>query len=601
VTSLFHSYAVRTSVLVLAFIPFWLAHTAYAQAPPLAPEDIGRERERPGFERLPPPEYQVPEQVPSLKLPPAPAPREEKRLSGAPQVYVRKFRITGVTVFTEGDLAAITAPYEDRKITSEELQELRKKLTLHYVNKGYINSGAVIPDQEVTDNIIEIQVIEGHLTWIEIHGDPWLRPGYVRQRIALDTGPPLNIKRLQDRLLILQQNPLIERLDAELGPGAAPGEGLLKVEVEEARPYEVGIGYDNHRSPSIGAERFQIWGALHNLTGWGDELEVQYGLTEGLDDISVSYTAPFTVYDTSLSLWFQRSDAAIVEDPFSQLDTESESETYGIELRQPFYFTPYHTLAATFSFERRNSLTTLFGEPFPFSLGVPVAGDDVGESDVAPLRFGLDWLHRSQDQVIAARTTFSFGLDVLGATSNEPDANGRFANCPFSDICPDGQFFAWLGQFQWARRLRFWESELLFRTDLQIAGDPLLPLEKFSVGGARSVRGYRENQFVRDNGWSSSLEWRVPVFRLPIPYLTTRSDEGTVQIAPFFDIGRSWDTDTDTVEAEMLYSIGLGVRWDPTRNIHAELYWGEALTPVENPSDDLQDAGIHFQVLARLF
>jgi hypothetical protein len=25
------------------------------------------------------------------------------------------------------------------------------------------------------------------------------------------------------------------------------------------------------------------------------------------------------------------------------------------------------------------------------------------------------------------------------------------------------------------------------------------------------------------------------------------------------------------------------------------------LTAVENPSDDLQDAGIHFQVLARLF
>jgi hemolysin activation/secretion protein len=86
--------------------------------------------------------------------------------------------------------------------------------------------------------------------------------------------------------------------------------------------------------------------------------------------------------------------------------------------------------------------------------------------------------------------------------------------------------------------------------------------------------------------------------------MATRSDEGTVQIAPFFDIGRSWDTDTDTVEAEMLYSIGLGVRWDPTRNIHAELYRGEvltALTPVENPSDDLQDARIHFQVLARLF
>ena len=147
----------------------------------------------------------------------------------------------------------------------------------------------------------------------------------------------------------------------------------------------------------------------------------------------------------------------------------------------------------------------------------------------------------------------------------------------------------------------FGRAKLLFRTDLQLANDALLPLEAFSVGGAHSVRGYREDQFVRDNGWASSLEWRVPVVRLPIPYLTTRSDEGMVQIAPFFDIGRSWFTDLDTPAPELIYSIGLGVRWDPTRHIHAELYWGEALTNVETPGNDLQDDGIHFQVLVRLF
>jgi hypothetical protein len=35
---------------------------------------------------------------------------------------------------------------------------------------------------------------------------------------------------------VIQQNRLIDPLDADFGPGAAEDEGILKVEVEEARP-----------------------------------------------------------------------------------------------------------------------------------------------------------------------------------------------------------------------------------------------------------------------------------------------------------------------------------------------------------------------------
>jgi hypothetical protein len=34
------------------------------------------------------------------------------------------------------------------------------------------------------------------------------------------------------------------------------------------------------------------------------------------------------------------------------------------------------------------------------------------------------------------------------------------------------------------------------------AGDRLVPLEQLSLGGRHTVRGYRENQLVRDSGWA---------------------------------------------------------------------------------------------------
>jgi hemolysin activation/secretion protein len=101
---------------------------------------------------------------------------------------------------------------------------------------------------------------------------------------------------------------------------------------------------------------------------------------------------------------------------------------------------------------------------------------------------------------------------------------------------PDGEFFAWLGQFQWVRRFDPWGAQLVFRTDVQLAEDPLLSLEQFAMGGHATVRGYRENELVRDNGIISSLEVRVPLW-------SDTPGRPMVELAPFFDWGNSWNTD----------------------------------------------------------
>ncbi len=547
-----------------------------AQTPPPSGGAGLEQIQRPRIERPPLPEYRPPEEAPERVLPPPPPPKEE-RLTAQPKVWVREFRITGNTALTERELSQVVAPYENRTITSEELQEVRQKLTLHYVNKGYINSGVVIPDQEVKEGVIRLEVIEGRLVDIKVSGNTWLRSGYVRKRLALGAEPPLNIYRLQERLLILRQNPLIERINAELAPGVSPGEGILSVKVAEERPYFLGVAVNNYRPPSIGGEQFEVTASHNDLTGWGDALWVRYGLTEGLDNVTAAYTIPLNAHDTTLNLRFDRSDALVIEDPFNELDITSKLETYGVSLRHPFYLTPYQTFAIALTLDRRHSKTFLLGQPFSFTPGVRN-----GESDVTVLRFSQEWLARSLSQVIAVRSSFSVGIDALGATVN--------------DIGPDGRFFSWLGQLQWARRLPYRDSEVLFRSDLQLASEPLLPLEKFPVGGANSVRGYRENQLVRDNGWVSSLELRVPIVRLPIPGLTRRPEEGMILLAPFVDFGWSWNTDSPTPEPEILYSVGIGVRWDPTRTIHGQLYWGKALKDIDNPGKDLQDDGIHFLV-----
>ena len=60
--------------------------------------------------------------------------------------------------------------------------------------------------------------------------------------------------------------------------------------------------------------------------------------------------------------------------------------------------------------------------------------------------------------------------------------------------------------------------------------DRQLPtLEQFAVGGVDSVRGYQENQLVRDQGLTASLELRVPVLR--------KQERDVLEAVPFFDVG----------------------------------------------------------------
>jgi hemolysin activation/secretion protein len=530
---------------------------------------------RPGDERPELPGFEAPGPGPELILPPIPkpAPSERGRLGAAPILFVRAYRFEGNTAFTDQELEQVAAPWTQREITSADLQALRDAVTLHYVSAGYVTSGALIPDQSPEDGVVEVRIVEGTLEAIEVEDPGWLRASYVRSRLERAASTPLDVIALEERIQLLQQDPHIRKIAAELRPGSEPGKAQLHVEAEEAPPWSVVLESNNYQPPSIGAYGGHFALGWNDVTGFGDAAAFAFDVTESLREYDALYSIPLTRWDTMLELAAQITKSKVVESPFDELDIESETESYGVTLQQPLFTTLSTTLSAFLTGEWRRSQNFLLGEGFPFVPGP----DEDGVAKLALLRFGQDAAWRDRSQVIAVRSMFTFGLDVLGATENSG-----------SDV-PDGTFVAWLGQLQWVRRFdSLWGIETLFRTDLQLSTQPLLGLEQFAVGGHATVRGYRENQVVRDQGVVSSIEVRIPVWR---------SVEGQpiVQLAPFFDIGHSWNKKRPTDGPRTLPSFGIGLRWAVTRFIHAEIYWGQNINDVYG-SGNLQDHGVQFSV-----
>lgn len=561
-----------TCALVLGLLSSEPARAQALQGPiPPRPDLVLPRLQQPQREPLPTPEFAPSEPAPSVVLPPVPRPEPDDRLGSQIRVMVRQIRIVGSTVFPPQELAQMAAPYENRVITSEELQRLRDELTRIYVDRGYINSGATIPDQQVVDGIITIRITEGELTRVEVTGNERLRAGYLSGRVDIeDMGKPLNVATLQSRLLLLRQNPLIERIEAQLVPGDIPGEAVLELNVIEARPYFASVTLANDNPPSTGSNRALLWLGHRNLSGWGDALSLGLGLTEGSKDFNARYALPVSTRGTELGFLYWKTAAEVIEAPFNELDIESDTATAGVSLTHPFYLTPNRQFSAGLTLQRRHNETQLLG--FPFSL-YPGAQD--GKSTVTVLRWYQDWLDRGVDQVFAARSTLSFGIEAFGASVGPG---------------PDSRFVSWLGQCQWVKRLGVRGIQALLRADVQLADDRLLPMEQFAVGGMRTVRGYRENTLVRDNAVVMSGEVRLPLYGI------AEALRG-VQLAAFVDYGRAWNHGGSTPPPPNISSIGVGVLWDPTPGLHAELYWGYRLRKVPNPWNDLQDYGINFAVI----
>jgi len=491
---------------------------------------------RPPDRNIPLPTVPLPPSSPDLLKPNSPTIPEDQGLNIVGTTTVERFEILGSTVFSSAELAKATASFTKRPITFAELLQARAAITELYISRGYITSGAIIPPQKLQNGIVKIQVLEGSLEEIKVTGTTKLNPEYIRSRLAIATDKPLNRDRLIEALQLLQLNPLIKTVSAELSAGVRPGTNFLEVQVTEAQSFNAQILLDNKRSPSVGTFRRQGQITEANLLGQGDSLTAAYTNTDGSNAYDLSYTLPINPSNGTIQFGYNNNNSRVTEIPFNSLDIISASRSYEITFRQPLIQTPTQELALGFTASHRQSETAILGTPFPLSVGA----DDQGRTRVSVLRFFQEFTQRSSQEVLAWRSQISWGLGLL-ATINK-------------DNIPDSRFLAWRGQGQYVKLLAP-DTLLLLRGDLQLADRALLPLEQFGIGGQDTVRGYRQDLLLSDNGITATAELRLPILRSP-------EVQGLLQVTPFFDIGSGWNSGgRGNSGTNPIMGTGLGLRY----------------------------------------
>jgi len=521
--------------------------------------------------------------------PPAPAPA-----AGGPRFVLEgvRFVFAGPPAPTQEILRDGASPLIGQAVSHADLEALRRALTGALVAEGYVNSGLLLPDQRIEDGIVTYQVVIGRLADVRMTGEGLaldgpaglgrLDPDYVTDRLGADPEAAFDIDDLRESLRRLLRDRNIARVDAAVRPGDARGEAVLDLAVETRRPLDLAFTLDNATRAELGQVTAATSVVARNLVGVGDALAVEAQLSQGVREVVAQIDAPLWAGGPSLFLSGEHARARVVEAPLRELDITSRFDRIGVGLAAPVVATAQRDVGVSLAFDLKATRSELGGEPFSFSPGVRD-----GETRLSVAEFATTWIERRQDATLALRSALRAGLPVFGATDNGDDA-------------PDALFVAWIGQAQAAARLDP-RVTVLARAQVQLASEKLLPAEKVAIGGAATVRGYREGALIGDQAFAGTLEARLGVAELAVPSLTPPGHDATVNLIPFLDYGVVWDKGgRDDTRAAL--GVGAGLSWSPNPSITASLAVGFALrdAPDLGPEGGLQENGVHFALSFQL-
>lgn len=519
--------------------------------------------------------------------------------------FIEKRRVVGNTVLTteiEDKIKDFKAEKrknvenEGQKFTIEELNNLAISITQLYLEKGYITSKAQLNLEEILDwenneEVPIIQVIEGEIRYEDITVRKEDESGskfknYICQRIALGaTKIPFNATSVEEQLRLLKTNPLFESVTARLKPSGEDGKTKLEIIVEEADPFFATFGFDNYSPPSIGDVQMVADLGYRGLTGLGDTFFVSYRpKVENFNtyNLDINYQVPLNPMAGSLQFRVSLQNNEVISSSdrdlqklLETIDINGDSQYYEISYRQPVIRSPKEELAFSVGLNYRNGQNFVSDQPVAFGCGV--GNNGVCRTNV--LLLGQDYTLRQETGAWAFRSQFRVGTGIFKVTQNpEP--------------IPDGYFFSWLGQIQRVQLIND-RNFLIIQGDIQLTPDALVPSEQFVIGGAQSVRGYRQNVRAGDNGFRISIEDRITIVR----------DKDTAipvfQLAPFFDMGSIWNNPKNpNIEPDQTFvaGIGLGLIWQPVEEMNIRLDYGYPIIDLKDRGDNIQDDGLYFNI-----
>lgn len=441
-------------------------------------------------------------------------------------MIIQQIEVTGSSVFPSEQLRGFISLKPGDIFNQKVLKSDTDKIAKFYEKKDYILD-TIRPNIDPKKGLVSVRVIEAVVEEIKVEGNKRTKDYVVKRNLSTKVGQVLKKRRLQRDLERLNNIGYFSSVNIEPEAGSEPGKLVLVVKVKEQKTglATLGVGYTGGGS---GAVRSGVTGAIslseRNFGGKGYGGSIQWQRGVNVDALNVSYFDP-AINDNRDSFGFSVYRSSVTD--IQQAVSGSNPVVY-----------------ALYDYKNSGGNAT-FGHPFSDDLSLFLT--------LKTEKLELVKSPNSQYKPMGMGSGTSNSAAISGLYDTRDDMfnplSGSFVSGSYQVaggiLSGDYQFSK--VQLELRQYFPVWKNKTIaLRAWGGILNGGAPATEYFYVGGADSIRGYPENNFLGSRMVVMNAEFRFPIAKIKI-----------LNGAIFADAGNAWFPGQNS---KLYTDAGVGIR-----------------------------------------
>jgi len=410
-----------------------------------------------------------------------------------------ELRVKGNTLLDRKQIERTVYRFLGPKKTIDTVESARTALEQLYHTNGYQTIAVDIPEQDVVNGVVNLQVVEGKVERLRVTESRYFALGGIKAKVPeLAEGHVPNMPKMQEQLAELSKESPDRKIVPVMRAGETPGSIEVDLKVKDELPLHGKVEVNGRNTNNTSRLRSLALVRYDNLWQKFHSASFMYQLSpEAPDEVEVmvgTYVMPLFDSGTRLALYGVWSDSNSQIAQAGALSVIGKGNIFGARVVQPLSSPKNYTHSLTAGFDYKD-----------FKEDLALTGADSINTPItyAPFlaQYSGNW--RGEESLLTFNLGLNFSVRGLGNDQKE------FANKRFM---AQSNYMYLTGGMNYRHDLPF-GMEVLSRMSGQVADSPLISNEQFAMGGVDTVRGYFEVQSLVDDGVTGSLELFSPNFQ----------------------------------------------------------------------------------------
>jgi len=488
-----------------------------------------------------------------------------------------ELRVKGNNLIDKKQLERTIYPFLGLKKSVDNVEAARATLEELYKTQGYQTVSVDIPEQDVKNGIVYLQVVEGKISRLRVKDARYFSLGKIKAGVPeLAEGNVPNFPKMQKQLAELGIESPDRQIQPVLRAGETPGTLEVDLKVKDELPLHGKVELNGRNTSTtsrlrlVSSLRYEnLWQAMHSASLM---YQVSPENSAEVDVWAGTYALPLFSSDARLAFYGVSSSSSAQIASAGALSVIGIGNIYGARLVKPLTPINDYFHSATLGVDYKD-----------FQEDVNLIGADNIRTPISYLPFMAQYSGSLRTK--ESETTFDvgahFSIRGLGNEQKQFEEKRYLAKANYMYLT---------GGLRFQHELPL-GMEAVSRVAGQVSDTPLISNEQFSMGGAESVRGYFETQSLADDALFGSLE-------LHSPHLGAAEWEylNNLKLLTFVDVAKGWVKNPlpGNSSGDFISSAGIGMNFQMWKHLSGVLNVGfpfNALGPVKSG-----DPRLHFNI-----